>query len=123
MKYAIKEHLITLNEYINAERKNKFLAAKLKKQNTLICKLYANKLKNKINPNGLYDLQITWNVLNNRQDADNIYFAVKFILDGLVGAGILKNDGRKNIRNISHTIKTKKEYLIEIELIEVKINE
>lgn len=34
-----------------------------------------------------------WTVKDRRKDKDNIAFAKKFILDGLVEAGILPNDG------------------------------
>ena len=62
--------------------------------------------RNLIDPNIVYDIELLWETVNNRIDPDNIYFAVKFILDGVVKAGILKSDGRKNIRNIYNKIET-----------------
>ena len=38
-------------------------------------------------------LDITWIEKDKRRDPDNIASAVKFIWDGLVGAGVIKNDG------------------------------
>lgn len=119
MKFIIETELITLNDYIDAERSHKYKAAKVKKFYTMICKNYAKKIKNR-NLDSLFDLIITWNVTSNKRDPDNIYFGVKFILDGLVAAKVIKNDGRKNIRNIHHYIKTTKKYSIEVELVEVK---
>ena len=40
-------------------------------------------------------LNITWYCKNRRRDPDNIASAVKFIFDGLVEAGVIKNDGWK----------------------------
>ena len=47
-------------------------------------------------------LSITWYMKNRRKDPDNISFAVKFILDGLVNAGALPNDGWNEIVEITH---------------------
>lgn len=98
--------LITLNQYIFIERGNKFNAAKKKKELTAKVAQYAKSLN--IDFNGLYDLEITWTTPNNKTDADNTYFAQKFILDGIVAAGKLKDDTRKHIRHISHKIFTEK---------------
>ena len=40
-------------------------------------------------------LDITWIEKNRRRDPDNIASAVKFIWDGLVEGGVIKNDGWK----------------------------
>ncbi len=44
-----------------------------------------------------------WYTPNERKDADNVAFAIKFVLDGLVEAGILKGDGRKHVRSLMYT--------------------
>lgn len=43
-------------------------------------------------------LDITYYRKNRRNDPDNIAAAKKFILDGLVAAGVLENDGWKQVR-------------------------
>lgn len=40
-------------------------------------------------------IQFVWIEKNSRRDPDNIIFAKKFILDGMVAAGILPNDNQK----------------------------
>lgn len=55
------------------------------------------------------DLDITWYCKNKRKDKDNIAAVLKFILDGLVKAGTLNNDGWKQINNFSHKFKVDKE--------------
>ena len=37
-----------------------------------------------------------------RKDIDNVAFAVKFIYDGLVEAGVFHGDGRRHISGFSH---------------------
>ena len=94
-----------LNEYVNVERKNRFDAAKLKDTATTNIMVEAM-LQSRKQLNGLYDITFYHIVSDNKKDADNVYFRQKFILDGLVKARILANDGRKNVRNITHLIRT-----------------
>lgn len=98
--------LPTLNEYINAERGDRMAAANMKKKVTNSIMVESLNFRNLIDPNIVYDIELLWETANNRIDPDNIFFGVKFILDGVVKAGILKSDGRKNIRNIYNKIET-----------------
>lgn len=118
-KYTITTQLPTLNEYIDAERSNRYAASTMKKKFTDVCAGYALQIKNKINKVGFYNMIINWHVTNNKIDSDNVFFAVKFILDGLVKSGTLNGDGRKYIKNINNTIVTEKKYYIEVELNEI----
>lgn len=96
-KLIIPGVLPGLNEYINAERRNKYQAAQIKKQiEHLIISLCRTQLKGvKIsNPVKIY---YSWIEPNRKRDKDNIAFAKKFIQDGLVKAGVLKNDGWNEI--------------------------
>ena len=103
--FEIKTELLTLNEYINIERRNKFAAASSKKKLTSILafEIMAHGRKG-INAESLYDIEIKWYRVNKKHDSDNVFFGVKFILDGFVKAKILKNDGRKNVRHIHNYI-------------------
>lgn len=50
------------------------------------------------------DVEIEWICKDKRKDKDNVSGGgIKFILDGLVMAGVIANDGWKEIGNISHT--------------------
>jgi Holliday junction resolvase RusA-like endonuclease len=117
INFNITTELPGLNEYIKFERANKFKAIKLKKQYTDICGLFSKKIKSKIKKDTNYSLIINWTVKNNKKDPDNIYFAVKFILDGMVKAGVLQNDTRRFIGSIHHNISTGEKYNIEVNLI------
>lgn len=55
------------------------------------------------------DVEVTWICENRRKDKDNIMAGTKFILDGLVVAGVIKNDGWKQIGDISHKFKVDKD--------------
>lgn len=106
----IKNWHIDLNTYINAERTNRFAASKIKKDYTRIIAAEAinEKLKKMPSPVNVY---IHWFMPNRKKDKDNISFGIKFILDGLVEAGILKNDGWNDIGTINHEfILTKEEF-------------
>ena len=117
-KYTIAGELADLNTYINAERTNRFIAASIKKKATSLCQEAASGLE--IEMGGLYDVSIDWFVKDNRKDSDNIFFATKFILDGLVLSGKICGDGRRYIRNIKHTIQNDcKNPRAEVELIKV----
>ncbi|MBE0626611.1 MAG: hypothetical protein IH606_17560 [Burkholderiales bacterium] len=44
----------------------------------------------------------TWYSKDARIDTDNVAFAVKFIHDGLVEAGVLDGDGRRHVARFGH---------------------
>jgi Holliday junction resolvase RusA-like endonuclease len=94
--------LTDLNTYINTERRNRFMGAKVKKDNTESVMWQTKKVK----PITEYPVHIyiTWYVKDQRKDPDNIAFAKKFILDALVENGILTNDGQKQISGFQDLI-------------------
>ncbi|MGX7195198.1 RusA family crossover junction endodeoxyribonuclease [Enterococcus olivae] len=119
MKVIIQGELTDLNTYINAERTNRFKAAKIKKRQTDKCAvafmpIRTKKLKLPIK------LHITWVCKNKRKDLDNIMFAKKFIQDGMIQSGLLKNDGWNEIAGYVESFEVDKENpRIEIELEEL----
>lgn len=67
------------------------------------------------------NFHITWYSKDKRKDPDNIASGIKFLLDGLVEAGVLPNDGWKEIRSISHSFHIDKANpRVEVEIFEVK---
>lgn len=117
IKFTIDAELPGLNEFVNSQRHNKYSGAALKKKFTMICGLAAKKIKKKLKKDTQYSLILNWTTKNNKKDPDNIYFGVKFILDGMVNAGVLQNDNRKFIKNIHHNITTGTKYSVEVNLI------
>lgn len=64
-------------------------------------------------------LKITWYEPNRKRDPDNIMGGQKFILDGLVLAGIIPNDSQKYIAGIIHRFRVDKQNpRVEVEIID-----
>ena len=98
-KFTIPCELTDLNTYSNAERTNRYIASKIKKEETY---LVATLARAKLKPiEGAYKTRFLWITKDERKDADNVAFAKKFIHDGLVVAGITKNDSRKFLKGFS----------------------
>jgi len=116
-KLIIAEKLTTLNEYINAERRNKYISSKIKKQDTSVCEWEARQQLKKIDVPCIFEF--TWIESNKRRDPDNIAFAQKFVFDGLIKAGILENDGHKQVKRITHDFEFRNYNGVEIKIIEV----
>lgn len=96
---TIPGELTDLNTYINAERRNRHIAAKIKKEETYFVAMEARVARMEPIPEDQYPVRVefTWYTKNLRKDADNVTFAKKFVLDGLVEAGILADDNRKHV--------------------------
>jgi len=99
IKLIIPGELVDLNTYISAERRNRYAGAKIKQEMTDYITLLAKRLKTEIRT----PVWITyhWYCKDKRKDKSNIAFAKKFIEDGLVNAGVLKNDGWNDIEKFA----------------------
>lgn len=102
MTLTIQGELTDLNTYIKAERGHRSQAAAIKRDET-------DRVAWESHAAGLpritsYPVHITytWYSKDERKDIDNVAFAVKFIHDGLVEAGVLDGDGRRHISGFSH---------------------
>ena len=103
MTLTIPGRLPGLNEIIDAAKlrgRNYKEYATMKDRNTQMVAWLAKKA-------GLpkYEkayLIITWYEPNGRRDPDNVMAGQKFILDGLVQAGVLPGDSQKYIQGIYH---------------------
>jgi hypothetical protein len=83
--------LTNLNKFISANNNNRYAAASIKRNET---ELVAWKCREQNAPKlkKLHSLEFIWRCKDKRQDKDNICFAKKFILDGMVMAGVIPND-------------------------------
>ena len=115
-KFIIPGELPGLNEIIEEARKNRFKSAKQKKINTEMVAWIVKGLPKM----SCINIRINWFCKDKRRDKDNISGGgVKFICDGLVTAGIIKNDGWKEINDITHTFIIDKENpRVEVEMTE-----
>lgn len=102
MKIIIPLPLATLNEYTNDQRTNIYRGAKTKKKATNKCAKHVQYAMGE----GIQflfpcRLKFTWFDKDRKKDPDNIAFQKKFVLDGMVAAGFMENDGWKQIKGFS----------------------
>lgn len=100
-KLTIPGTLPGLNDYTAANRTNRYAAASMKKRaQTHIGWSIAKHLRN-IHITQPVNIKFMWYEPNRKRDKDNIAFAKKFIIDALVNAKVLPNDGWKNVESFS----------------------
>lgn len=96
MQIIISGELTDLNTFIKKINYNRFVGASIKKKETervfWDCKYSDPLAKVKKYP---VIITFSWFSRDCRKDIDNVAFAKKFILDGLVMARVLENDSRK----------------------------
>jgi len=121
--FTISLKLDCLNEYTASNRRSKYAGNKSKQVSTNICFIAANNAlrawKKKPCKTDLYDFKIIWKTPTGH-DSDNMYFGVKFILDGMVEAGVIKDDKRAHVRHIANEIYTSKVYSVTVNFWKVK---
>ena len=91
MLITITGDLAKLNEHDNANRSNRFAGAKLKKDMT---DLVAWQVKSKPEVKNPCTITFHW-YYSSKHDFDNIRFGCKYVQDGLVKGGVLKDDSQK----------------------------
>jgi len=90
-----------LNAYIDAERGSRYVGARIKRDYTEAARVIAQ-AANVGQAHTPCEVVCYWHVKDWRKDPDNIAFAVKFLLDGMVRAGVLPGDGAKHIKSLAH---------------------
>ena len=97
-KLTIYGRLPGLNEYIDACRKNRFAAAKLKRESEdLIIWGIRSQLKGICYDKKIF-IEYHWFEKNKKRDPSNVAGAgIKFIEDAMIKAGTINNDGWNNI--------------------------
>lgn len=119
VKFTIPGRLPGLNDITDAARRNRYESAKLKKEYTELVAWCAKRAR--LPRFDRVDLVITWYEPNQKRDKDNIMAGQKFILDGLVEAGVLPNDGWKQIGDVTHRFRVDQTNpRIEVELLEIR---
>lgn len=105
--FVINSRLPSLNDVINANRTNRFMGAKMKKE---IEEMIGWQIRFGVARGHLRSvsrrcvIQIDFYEKTKRRDVDNIQSSTKFILDAMVKHGILLNDSRKYVKQIYHEI-------------------
>ena len=95
---TIPGRLDNLNDYINAERSNRYKGAQMKSDNEAVVIAAIRKCLKGVKIERPVYMEYRWYEYNNRRDLDNISsFGRKVIQDALVHTHVLKDDGWKNI--------------------------
>jgi len=120
VKLIIRRTLPNLNDYITAERSNKYAGAKMKKEWEAVVMHEARALRGVQFEKPVYMLY-RWFEPSRRRDKDNISsFGRKVIQDALVRCGVLQNDGWANIDGFADEFYVdKKNPRIEVKIWEV----
>ena len=104
MKYTliIPGRLDNLNDYIRAERANRYKGAQYKANNEAIVAGAIKECLRGIHINKPVNVLFRWYEKNKRRDPDNISsFGHKVILDALVNAKVIEDDGWNYIKSIA----------------------
>jgi Holliday junction resolvase RusA-like endonuclease len=106
-RYVIEGRLPSLNDYIGAQRSpNHSYANRYKQKWTDVCAKACASVPVFSEP---VSVSIVWYERDRRRDLDNVTAATKFVLDGLVHAGKLRDDSQKYVKNIEHRVEVDKE--------------
>lgn len=120
-RFEISGKLDGLNEYISAERSNRYTAAKLKHKNQAwVCLCIKNQLRAK-RINGAVYIYYHFYEPNAKRDWDNVSgYAHKVIQDALVECGVIKDDSQRYVVGFSDTFSIdRKNPRIEVEIEEI----
>ncbi len=99
---TIPGKLHNLNDYISAERSNRYVGGQMKKADQNIVIHYAKKQLKGITIENPVFMEYAWYEKDKRRDCDNISsFGRKVIQDALVETGVLKGDGWKYVVGFS----------------------
>lgn len=114
MKIVFDGAFPTLNEHIAGMNANRYGGNDMKQVETERVRLQCLRSEKFDIP---VKIKFSWYIKDRRKDPDNIVYAKKFILDGLVKAGIIPNDTQRYIKGFAD------EWFVDShERVEVEIN-
>jgi Holliday junction resolvase RusA-like endonuclease len=118
-KLIIPGELPGLNKIIaDSKRHWTKYASEKKKLTENIAVLARSQIKGKYKK---IDILFYWFCKSKKRDKDNIIAGQKFVIDALVKAGIIENDGWEQIRDIFHSFDVDKKYpRVEVSIKEVE---
>lgn len=113
MTVEIPLRLPSANQYIDACRRNRYLAAKMKSETEEGIMHYLHGVPHFEKP---VRIHFTWVEKNGRRDLDGCSFGKKFVLDALVKAGVLTDDSRKYVNGFTDDFEYGPEYKVIVEI-------
>ena len=118
MKIIFPGEFTGLNDFLRKMSYNRFAGGAVKKSETE--RVFWECRSQKVKPVSQYPVKISfkWYSKNHKKDLDNICFAKKFILDGLVMAEVIENDSQQFVSGFSDEFFISKDNpRVEIEII------
>lgn len=100
-RIIIPGRLVGLNEYTRACRAHRAMGARLKREQTELVAWYARSASLRRHERPV-EVTCEWHERDARRDLDNVAFAAKFVLDGLVMAGVIAGDDQAHVTGIEH---------------------
>lgn len=101
-KFVISGRLNNLNDYTNACRTHRQKGSNMKRKNAQKVLQFIYEQLPRVRIKKPITITYTWYEKDRRRDLDNVSsFGRKVIQDALVKAGVLRNDGWKEIRGFS----------------------
>lgn len=97
MKLLLDWELPGLNEYIAAIARNRYAGGAIKREQTELVMWACRGQQLEVRTKPVF-ISFHWYMKNKKKDIDNVAFAKKFILDGLVVAGILYDDSQEWVK-------------------------
>lgn len=120
-RFEIPGRLPNLNDFIEANRRNKYMGAKMKRDAQTTCETYIMLALRDVRIGRRVQITYRWYETDGRRDIDNISgFGHKVIQDALVSCKVLKDDGQKYISGYTDEFYIDKAHpRIEVEIAEV----
>lgn len=110
-KLEIKGRLPSLNQFISAERTNRFKGASFKAQNQKTVEFFVNQQLKGVQIRNPVRIDYEWYESNYRRDLDNVSgFGHKVIQDALVACGVLEDDDSKHVVGYTDVFTVDREY-------------
>ena len=100
LMFFIPVRFPSLNDLIGAANASHFEGGKLKRKFTQIAESYARDAARQAGwkaPDGTVAIGLTWVEKDRRRDQDNVTSGQKFLLDGLVEAGVIRDDSQRYV--------------------------
>lgn len=103
LRITLQGVFVAANKYTALNRWNRYLGGKIKADETeRVMWEVKNLVKGREPISTLRDFRFLWVMPNKKIDPDNISSAQKFIFDGLVRVGLLKDDNWAVVHSILH---------------------
>lgn len=100
--FTIEGRFPSLGDYVAAERRGRLAGASMRRREAERARLAAAAAGVPAF-SGRVTVRLLWVEPSRRRDPDEIAFAKKFVLDGMVAAGVIEGDGQSRVVGLQDT--------------------